>query len=210
MKKELDWTFSFKMVLVHVGLLMLLGFALGTTWILDSGDEDNKSAPDARKTNPRKPLRAQIVSFNTITLFFLLMSVAEFRTDGFLSPRGVDPDTIPPKCKAQQQAYTTFALGCAFLIILYNYFVFSAGILAKPSAGNIRMEKVREGSAQQFVRCVRGVKTRNTALVVEVYPHPAEFFFFVLIAVLAVLMYALFVLANYGVIQTKLFDACAV
>lgn len=206
MRKELDWAFAFKMGMVGVGLMMLLGFGLGTTWVLRPGEEDDKTV-DTRKTNPRKPLRAQIMSINTITLFFLLLSVSEMRADGFMSPRGIDPETIPPKCRAQQQAYTSFALGCSLLIVLYNYFVFSAGVLARPSAGNIRMEKQR--GAQEFVRCVRGIKSRNTALVVEVYPYPVEFFFFALVAVLALLMYGLFVLTNYGVIETKLFDACA-
>lgn len=209
MKKELDWTFMFKMGLVGVGLLLFSGFALGTTWVFrPSEDDDVGASAGTRKTNPRKPLRAQVMSFNTITIFFLLMSVAEFRTNEVLSPHGVDPAKIPPKCRTQQQAYTGIVLACALLIVFYNYFVLTAGVLAKPDTGNVLMQKTSQRNVDDIVRYMRRVRSKNTAVLVEVYPYKLEFFFFALVAIFSVIMYGVLVLANYGVIDADLFRPC--
>ena len=43
---------------------------------------------------------------------------------------------------------------------------------------------------------------------VEKYPSKVELMFFVLVAIMSILMYMLFVLQNYGVISTNLFRPC--
>lgn len=228
MKKQLDWHFWFKIVISILGLIFMFSFVL-TKWALSRPDEYNEDEDDkspGKRTDPRKPLRLQIMSLNTLTLFFLLMSIGEYRTNEFMSPFGVDPDKIPSKCKIEQEAYTWVVMICCAMIVFYNYFMVG-NVLSKANVSNIvfaqKKQKQERRGGLSFYRIdrsgnnekinsinekVKSMKPLNADFMAEIYPQRAEFVFFVLIAALSIVMYTMCVLSNYGVFSSKMFKSC--
>lgn len=207
-----------------LGAIFLLSFFIGTKWVITRPDneEGEDRSPQKTKTNPKKPLRMQIMSINTMTLFFLLMSIQEYRTNEFLSPFGVDPDKIPSKCKNDQKAYTLIMLFCCLMIVFYNYFMV-ANVLEKANINNVLFTQTRDERRAFFSRIdrsgnnekigsindkVRSMKPLNADFMAEIYPRRLEFAFFILIAVFSIIMYTLCVLFNYGVLSSKMFKSC--
>lgn len=222
MKKQLDWHFWLKIVMSCMGGVFLLSFFIGTRWqTAKPDDDDEKKKPQDNKTNPKKPLRMQIMSINTLTLFFFLMSIQEYRTNEFLSPFGVDPDKIPPRCKMEQEVYTWIVLICCLIIVGYNYFMVGS-VLQKANTTNVLFKQTidERRAGMSFYRTsntenigsinnkVKNMKLLNADFMAEMYPQRAEFAFFVLIAVFSILMYTLSVLFNYGVLHSKMFKSC--
>lgn len=210
-KKELDWSFYVKIVVAAIGGLFILSF-LRTPWAVSREDEESQSKKESPDTNPLKPLRMQIMSLNTISLFFLLMSISEFRTNEFMSPFGVDPDKIPSQCKLQQEAYTWTILISSLAIVAYNYFMVNGGVLGRATRGNVITDKTQERyssvNVESIHKYIKNLKIKNAKFMVEKYPSKAELMFFMLVAIMSILMYILFVLQNYGVIDTNLFRPC--
>lgn len=210
-KKELDWSFYVKIVMAAIGGIFILSF-LKTPWAVSREEEQSQSKKESPDTNPLKPLRMQIMSLNTISLFFLLMSISELRTNEFMAPFGVDPDKIPPKCQLQQEAYTWTILISSLAIVGYNYFIVGGGVLGRASSGNVIADKTQERyssvSVDSIHKYIKRLKIKNAKFMVEKYPSKVELMFFVLVAIMSILMYMLFVLQNYGVISTNLFRPC--
>lgn len=209
-KKELDWSFYVKIVMAAIGGVFILSFAK-TSWAVSREEEQSQSKKEP-DTNPLKPLRMQIMSLNTISLFFLLMSVSELRTNEFMSPFGVDPEKIPSTCKLQQEAYTWTILISSLAIVGYNYFIVGGGVLGRATSGNVVADKTQERyssvSVDSIHKYIKRLKIKNAKFMVERYPSKIELMFFVLVAITSILMYILFVLQNYGVINTNLFRPC--
>lgn len=224
MKKEIDWSFWMKIVLSVIGSFLWLSFLLGAK-AFQSGEEEQQSqrGRDKRnpKTNPKKPFRTQIMSMNTITLFFLLMSINEYRVNEFASPFGVNPDKIPKKCKLQQQSYYWIILFCCFFIVGYNYIILlftlnkatSKNLIIDKSSDRDRddryMYKRSTSDVEGVIKSVRRLESKNGMFVVEIYPYLIEYVFFTILAFFSIIIYIFFVLSNYGVIENKLFKPCA-
>ena len=216
-KKPLDWSFYVKIVMAAIGGLFILTF-LRTKWALSVDDEEQVSQKtESPTTNPLKPLRVQIMSLNTISLFFMLMSISEFRTNEFMSPFGVDPDKIPSSCKLQQEAYTWTMLISCLAIVGYNYFIVgSGGVLGRATRGNVVGEKKQaedryrytELSVEKINKYIKSLKIKNARFMVEKYPSKVELMFFTLVSILSIVLYIVLVLQNYGVINTNMFRPC--
>jgi len=229
-KKELDWSFWMKMVISMVGMIMLLSFLLGGKAFQKKEDEQQQQRGSGKKlveTNPREPFRIQIMSMNTITLFFLLMSINEYRVSEFTSPFGVDPNKIPNKCRLQQQSYYWIIFLFCLMIVIYNYVALSHS-LKKATSKNLIYDKsapddtsyrnlyrdknrgrISSSEVETLIKNVRKIKFKNGMFVVEIYPHFMEFIFFMMLAFFSIIIYFFFVLSNYGVIENQLFKPCA-
>lgn len=215
-KKPLDWTFYIKIVMATIGGLFLLSF-LRTKWALYVDEEEQVSQKTkSPTTNPLKPLRVQIMSLNTISLFFMLMSVSEFRTNEFMSPFGVDPNNIPPACKFQQESYTWMILFFCLAIVGYNYFIVGNGVLGRATRSNVVSEKKQsedryrytEMSVEKINKYIKALNIKNAKFMVERYPSKFELMFFAIVSILSIVFYILLVLQNYGVINTNMFRPC--
>lgn len=215
-KKPLDWSFYVKIVMAAIGGLFILTF-LRTKWALSVDDEEQVSQKtESPTTNPLKPLRVQIMSLNTISLFFMLMSISEFRTNEFMSPFGVDPDKIPSSCKLQQEAYTWTMLILCLAIVGYNYFIVGGSVLGRATRGNVVYEKKQvenryrytELSVEKINKDIKNLKIKNAKFMVEKYPSKVELMFFTLVSILSIVLYIVLVLQNYGVINTNMFRPC--
>lgn len=214
MNKELDWLFWFKISASIIGSLFLFSFLVGSKWVFQKREEEDQQYQQKKKTssktNTRKPLRVQIMSLNTITLFFLLMCISEFRANEIASPMGVDPEKLPEKCKLQQRVFFSFFMSVCLVIVFYNFIIIPF-LLKKAHRGNLitdRREKDSSRGIDDVVRSVNLLKSKNGMFMVENYPTVLEFVFFMLMAFLSILMYILLVLDNYQVLEIQLFRCC--
>jgi len=224
-KKEIDWSFWMKIVISGLGMILLLTFLLGGKAFQKKDDEQQqqkgRGEKSSRKTNPREPFRTQIMSMNTITLFFLLMSINEYRVNEFTSPFGVDPDKIPKKCKLHQESYYWIIFLLCLTIVGYNYLILFF-TLARANSRNIIVEKTSSsdkyrdkyyrassGDVETLIKSVNRLNPKNGMFVVEIYPYFIEFMFFMMLAFFSIIIYIFFVLSNYSVIENKLFKPCA-
>lgn len=210
MRKEKDWSFGLKMSISGIfGIFMVFLLFFGKKAFEPMEEVDYKSGKNPL-TNHKRPLRVQIMALNTITIFFLLMSVQEYRLNEFMSPFGVDPDKIPPQCKRQQEGYYWIVLFTCIIIIFYNLIIHS-NILKTATKKNVLFEK-KQQTASRNVGLVNDdiekLKIRNGGFVVEKYPYMLEYLFAFLLALFSILMYILFVLNNYNVIEIKIFKNC--
>lgn len=212
MRKEIDWSFYVKIVVSAIFSIFVLFILIRGNKSFkpadDEGYDTQKSKTPAKKTEHRRPLRLQIIVLNTITIFFLLMSVQEYRVNEFMSPVGVDPAKIPHNCVKRQQAYYWFVLTSCFMLILYN---FSAHFttLKNATRGNIilKQEKSRT-SPTRVIEDIKELKVSNGGFVVENYPFLVEYLFSVLLCLFSIVFYVIFVLSNYNVIDTVFFQPC--
>lgn len=228
MKKEIDWSFWVKMVVAVLGLLFLISFMFGTRWRfskkfnlqqdLKQGEKkDHKPKP----TNPLQPLRVQIMSINTISLFFLLLTIQEYRMNEFISPFGVNPENIPTKCQLQQMVYYWVLMALSLFIVGYNYLIVS-NTLEKANSVNIIGEKEKrsvdryglttstnaDAIIQKVNSYISSLRLRNGMFMVEKYPSVIEFLFFSMIALFSIVLYVLLVLNNYNVLSSNVFKPC--
>lgn len=215
MLKEIDWSFYVKIVISVIFLLFILVIVLFGSKAFQPMDEDQvKKDVKPKKTNFRRPLRLKLIVLNTISLFFLLMSVQEYRLNEFMSPFGVDPDKIPSKCRTQQKFYYWIILTCCFFIVLYNFFI-HFNVLTKASSANVIVETTSTTSKDRVSSYVSAAKSyidklapTNGGFVVERYPFALEFVFSVLLSFFSILIYIMFVLINYNVIESEIFKPC--
>lgn len=227
MKKEIDWSFWVKMVVTMIGGLFLLSFILGTRWRFSkkySLQQDLKQKKDESKpqpTNPQQPLRVQIMSINTISLFFLLMTIQEYRMNEVLSPFGVDPEKIPASCQVHQLVSYWIIMFLSLFIVGYNYLIIS-NILEKATSSNVIGQKEKrtadrygivttsntDSIIQKVHNYLSSLRLRNGMFMVEKYPSVLEFLFFVLIALFSIVFYVLLVLNNYNVLTSNIFRPC--
>lgn len=215
MEKERNWIFWSKITLTIIASLFLLSFLLGTKWVFHKGESDEQQyqqkSYDSPKTNTKKPLRVQIMSLNTITLFFLVMCISEFRVNEIASPMGVDPEKIPEKCKTRQRLLYFFFMSFCIIIIFYNFIIIPF-ILKKARRDNLITDRRQKDSSSKtlddVLRSVSRLKAKNGMFMVERYPSVVEFAFFILIAFLAIILYLLLVLDNYGILEIKPFQSC--
>jgi hypothetical protein len=227
MKKEIDWSFWVKMVVTVLGGLFLLSFILGTRWrfskkfSLQQDLKQKKSESKPKPTNPQQPLRVQIMSINTISLFFLLMTIQEYRMNEVLSPFGVDPEKIPASCQVQQLVSYWIIMILSLFIVGYNYLIVS-NILEKATSSNVIGQKEKRTSdrygivttsntdsiIQKVHNYLSSLRLRNGMFMVEKYPSVLEFLFFVLIALFSIVFYVLLVLNNYNVLSSNIFRPC--
>ena len=76
MQKEMDWSFYVKIVISGIFLFFILVIILFGSKAFQPMDEDQvKKDAKPKKTNFRRPLRMKLIVLNTISLFFLLMSI---------------------------------------------------------------------------------------------------------------------------------------
>lgn len=228
MKKEIDWSFWVKMITAIVGGLFLISFMIGTRWRFskkDSLQQDLKQKRDKgdkpKPTNPQQPLRVQIMSINTISLFFLLMTIQEYRMNEVLSPFGVDPTKIPASCQVQQLVSYWFLLAMSLIIVCYNYLIVS-NILEKATSSNVIGQKEKrsvdrngimttsntDSIIQKVHNYLMSLRLRNGMFMVEKYPSVIEFLVFTMIAIFSIVFYVLLVLINYNVLTSNVFRPC--
>lgn len=226
--KELNWSFWLKISLAGIGSILLLSFLLGTRWrfskvySLQQDLKQKETKVDPKATNPQQPLRVQIMTINTITLFFLLMTIQEYRMNEFISPFGVDPEKIPEKCQIQQLVYYWVILILSLFMIGYNYLILS-NVLEKANSENIigRLKEKKSTERYGYVTSsntgaiiekinsyLASLKLRNGMFMVEKYPSILEFVFFYMVALFSIGMYIILVLNNYNVIETNIFKSC--
>lgn len=235
-KKQLDGFFCMKIAISVIGIIFLLSFIRIKWNYMPSEDEDGnmKNLPE-KKTKPNKPLRMQIMSFNTITLFFLLLSIQEYRVNEVISPFGVDPEKIPPDCKIEQSIYYFTTMACCLIIVGYNYFIVDSALknatprnlfvkpkeqtsvqrptyyglsYMKPERANHK-DRIGSESVDSINRRLKELKSLNGGFLAEIYPSAVEFMFFVLVAIFSIVMYLLLVLSNYGILPGNMFKSCA-
>ena len=227
MKKQIDWSFWVKMVIAIIGGLFFLSFMIGTRWRFSkkySLQQDLKQKKDdksSKPTRPDQPLRVQIMSINTISLLFLLLSIQEYRVNEFISPFGVDPEKIPSTCHTQQSIFYWILIFFCFFLVGYNYLIVS-NVLEKATSSNIIGQKEKRDSRYGFISSSSGadaiitkineylsrLKLRNGMFLVEKYPSVIEFLFFGMIAVFSIVFYILLVLINYNVLSSDIFKPC--
>ena len=239
MKKEIDWSFYVKIVIASIFGLYVLILSLDLLFgirvfkpLTDDDDIDQqKIHQKSPKSNHRRPIRLRIIILNTITLYFLLMSIQEYRVNEFMSPFGVDPDKIPEKCKTQQEMYYWTVYVLCFIIVVYN-FIIHYNILNKGSEKNLIPDVVPKKQTDRsdrskyylyrrihssadaklniknMMQSVKKIKLKNGGIVAEEYPYAIEFFF-IMVAWFGVIMYFIFVLNNYNVLKSRdLFEYC--
>lgn len=209
MRKEIDWSFYVKIVISGIFLLFVLFILLFSGKIaFKSAEEEQIIAP--KKTNFKRPLRLKLIILNTISLFFLLMSIQEYRLNEFMSPQGVDPDKIPPSCRTQQQMYYWVILLCCILLVMYN-FVIHYWVLLKASSSNVIHDK-KSSKSSSYVdsinTAVENLKVKNGGFVVENYPYVVEYVFSVFLSIFSITIYTMFVLINYNILESRIFKPC--
>lgn len=214
MQKEQDWKFYLKIGISIFGVLCILSFLIGTKWSFQTGQiEQYSQERSILSTNPQKPLRVQIMSLNTISLFFLFMCISEYRANEITSPFGVDPDKIPDKCKREQSVFLSFFMSFCVIILLYNFMIVPF-LLQKATKENLSIDKSRtergyySRSIEDVIKSVTRLQPKNGMFMVQTNPTVIEFMFFMLIAVLSILLYVLFILHNYNVIDVSFFQSC--
>ena len=206
MPKEIDWSFYVKIVIAGIFLFFVLIIVLFGHKAFQPLNEDHvKMDSKQPKTNYRQPIRMQLIVLNTFSLFFMLMSIQEYRLNEFMSPFGVDPEKIPSQCKTQQQLYYWIVLTCAFALVLYNFFVHFM-VLKKASAGNVIMDNPQRVSS--YVSAIDKLTIKNGGFVVQKYPFVPEYLFSVFLALFSGITYIMFVLINYNVVESKIFRPC--
>lgn len=211
MQKETDWSFYVKIVISGIFLFFILVIILFGNKAFQPMDQDQvKKDAKPKKTNFKRPLRMKLIVLNTISLFFLLMSVQEYRLNEFMSPFGVDPDKIPTKCQTQQKLYYWIILTSCFFIVVYNFFIHFS-VLEKANSINVKVETSKDrvsGYVNNANSYIDRLAPKNGGFVVEKYPFALEFAFSVLLSFFSVTMYVLFVLINYNVIESEIFKPC--
>lgn len=206
-RKELDWRFAVKMAVAGVFFLFILINIFGKKAFQPMEEQEDKRKQHT-KTNVRRPLRMKLIVMNTISLFFFLMSVQEYRLNEVMAPFGVDPDKIPSSCWAQQQFYYWFVMLCCLFLVFYN-FIIHFNVLSKASSSNIISSSSTDKST--FVNSASKLNIasiKNAGAVVEMYPYALEFAFSVILAFLSVTLYVMFVLINYNLVESKIFQSC--
>ena len=214
-QKEIDWSFYVKIVISGIFFFFILVIILFGSKAFQPMDEDQvKKDAKPKKTNFKRPLRMKLIVLNTISLFFLLMSIQEYRLNEFMSPFGVDPSKIPSKCRTQQKAYYWITLTCCFFLVVYNFFIHFS-VLKKASSTNIIVETTSTTSRDRLSGYVGTANSyidklapKNGGFVVERYPFALEFAFSVLLSFFSVTTYVMFVLINYNVIESEIFKPC--
>lgn len=206
-RKELDWSFYMKIITSGVFIFFILSLLLGKKGFQSWEEDDGKKEKEKEhpKTNHKRPLRMRIMVLNTISLFFMLMSIQEYRLNEFMSPFGVDPDKIPRTCRTEQQGYYWVILLFCVAIVAYNYII-HFNVLMNASVGNVRTEQ--SSRFEELSRYIRKTKLKNGGLVIETYPYIIEFMFAVFIAFFSATTYVMFVLINYNVIEGSIFKPC--
>lgn len=209
LKKKLDWRFVMKMIIAGVFFLFILINIFGKKAFQPMEEQTNKSNSSRVKTNVHRPLRMRLMVMNTITLFFFLMSVQEYRLNEVMAPFGVDPDKIPSSCWSQQQAYYWFVMLCCLLLVFYN-FIIHFMVLTEASSSNTFVSSTDKNSVVGSIHSIIGKKSsfKNGGVVVEMYPYALEFVFSVLLAFLSATFYVMFVLINYNIIESNIFQSC--
>lgn len=205
LRKEIDWRFVMKMVIVGVFFLFILIITFERKAFQPM--EEQVKQNDHVKTDVRRPVRMKLMVMNTITLFFFLMSVQEYRLNEIMAPMGVDPDKIPTSCWIQQQIYYWFVILCCLLIVFYNFIIHFL-VLTKASSTNVFSAK--KDTVVKYAEYINKKQNafKNGGAVVEMYPYALEFVVSVLLAFLSGFFYVMFVLINYNIIDNNMFKSC--
>jgi len=213
MPKQKDWSFYVKITTAGIFLFFAVIIVLFGSKRFQPMDDEEQKKEDKKptKTNFKRPLRLRMVVLNTITMFFLLMSIQEYRLNEFMSPFGVDPDKIPSQCRTQQESFYWMALMSCFAIVVYNFFI-HFNVLKKASAGNVIVESSNRDRVSTYVAtansAIAKLSVKNGGFMVEKYPFFLEFAFSVLLTIFSGIFYIMLVLINYNVIQSKIFKPC--
>lgn len=214
MPKQKDWSFYVKITTAGIFLffaVIILLFGSKGFQPMDDDEQQKKDIKPPTKTKIQRPLRMRLIVLNSITMFFLLMSIQEYRLNEFMSPFGVDPDNIPAQCKTQQEMFYWVALTACFVIVVYNFFI-QFNVLKKATAGNVIVEQKNRDSVHGYVgranSAIARLSIKNGGFVVETYPFFLEFAFSVLLTFFSGIFYIMLVLINYNVIQSNIFKPC--
>lgn len=227
MKKEQEWSFWVKIVIIGifgVFLLHMTGSLIYKSKFLPLWEDDDTSSKKSKPINIGQPTRLRIMIMNTITLFFLMMSIQEYNVDEFMSPFGIDTSKINSSCKVMQGWYYWTALILSCLIVFYNYLCLN-NVINKVKSDNVSFVKQAQtqkkknvpsgvikistssSSITSIMNTIKNANLANAGFVYEIHPNFSEIFF-ILIAWLALIMYIFMVLCNYNVLDCAFFKPC--
>lgn len=152
--KEYPWNFWYKMILGFIGLLIYLYFGFRALFMstedkkqpqLDKQKKDKYSSSSneygffsgkekmSYKYRNDCPPRLILVVMNSITIFYLMLTIQEWGVSDAVGTLGVDESKTPPSCQTQQRLTYWILMSACILLAMHNFYCVSNVFVKEPT-----------------------------------------------------------------------------
>lgn len=178
-----NWTFLIKITIAGIGLLIYMTFLWKSRFLSTDDfrktikDDKSQSSSSSRdqyyyssssrqtKSNPRYytnhnhiPTQAVLMALNTMSIFFLMLTIQEWRANEIIDPIGVDSELTPIDCKVQQQIAYWILFGLCVVLLFLNLYNMSNMFYSNPTE---KMWKNASDTVLGYDRLISSASTKK-------------------------------------------------